>query len=191
MSGWRSSTDFARCPRRDGSRRPRIETVDPTPERSRRALQMSNLARLTGRSPKEVTSDRAKRVAKARATYVALDGLGVSADSCLIFFSRPFTVYRYRHSSQLRELQGQGTPVAAPPRADPVAFCRLSFIEHVVSKPPRSGTVLAPLRRPAHQSGTTTASMRVRFFRLRANSVGAARQRVLSAPWMTELDTRA
>ena len=39
-------------------------------------LQMSNLARLTGRSPKEVTSDRAKRVAKASSTFVELHGLG-------------------------------------------------------------------------------------------------------------------
>ena len=62
-------------------RRPRgpQETVEAAPESSRRALQMSNLARPTGRSPKEVMSDRAKRVAKARATYVALDGLG---DKC-------------------------------------------------------------------------------------------------------------
>ena len=46
-------------------RRPRgpQETVEAAPESSRRALQMSNLARPTGRSPKEVMSDRAKRVA--------------------------------------------------------------------------------------------------------------------------------
>ena len=40
-------------------------------------LQMSNLARPTGRSPKEVMSDRAKRVAKARSPFGDLDGLGV------------------------------------------------------------------------------------------------------------------
>ena len=50
-----------------------------TPERSRRALQMSNLARLTGRSPKEVTSDRAKRVAKEPGPYLwtILHGLNI------------------------------------------------------------------------------------------------------------------
>ena len=60
-------------------RRPRgpQETVEAAPESSRRALQMSNLARPTGRSPKEVMSDRAKRVPKARDTYVSLHGLGV------------------------------------------------------------------------------------------------------------------
>ena len=38
---------------------------------------MSKLARPTGRSPKEVMSDCAKRVPKARDTYVSLHGLGV------------------------------------------------------------------------------------------------------------------
>ena len=62
-------------------RRPRgpQETVEAAPESSRRALQMSNLARPTGRSPKEVMSDRAKRTTKRRTTYVVLDGLGDSA----------------------------------------------------------------------------------------------------------------
>jgi hypothetical protein len=59
-------------------RRPRgpQETVEAAPESSRRALQMSNLARRTGRSPKEVMSDRAKRTTKRRTTYVVLHGLG-------------------------------------------------------------------------------------------------------------------
>ena len=52
------------------------ETVEAAPESSRRALQMSNLARPTGRSPKEVMSDRAKRVAKALYPFGYLDGLG-------------------------------------------------------------------------------------------------------------------
>ena len=75
-------------PTRHRRPRGRQETVEAAPESSRRALQMSNLARPTGRSPKEVMSDRAKRVAKARATYVALDGLGVLREGykeCVLF----------------------------------------------------------------------------------------------------------
>ena len=58
------------------------ETVEAAPESSRRALQMSNLARRTGRSPNEVMSDRARSAKTRRATYVALHGLGIT----LLFF---------------------------------------------------------------------------------------------------------
>ena len=65
-------------PTRHRRPRGRQETVEAAPESSRRALQMSNLARRTGRSPNEVMSDRARSDKTRRATYVALHGLGVN-----------------------------------------------------------------------------------------------------------------
>ena len=99
-------------PTRHRRPRGRQETVEleAAPESSRRALhQMSNLRRPTGRSPKEVMSDRAKRVAKARATYVALDGLG----------DKPSQMRRGRlHAEYTAALSGSPRRKTSPHTAD-------------------------------------------------------------------------
>ena len=164
-------------------RRPRgrQETVEAAPESSRRALQMSNLARPTGRSPKEVMSDRAKLT-----PYGVLDGLGAI---CIPIVYGLGVVFRFsgvaaaEYLSRVRprsDLSGREcsqsseTEYREPEsRVQPVADARIAVLRSAAQQPRR-----------AHSDTTTPrkGSTRSRAnHRIPCSSAGPERQSTHSA----------
>ena len=112
---------------------------------------------------------------------------------CLIRFSHGFSLpcpdysrYRFHtsiylymvssYSRTVRELQGQGTPrYAAPPRAAPVAFCRLSSKEEMAVRRIEAGTIHR--RRPSPIVDTIPSRVDQRQLSCRGRTLGFTRPR--------------